>query len=43
MEMNVKWSVILADPFGPEILTRLEIKTRFTSCACTFESSPVGC
>ena len=25
-EMHVKWSVILADRFGPEILTVLEIK-----------------
>ena len=25
-EMHVKWSVILADRFGPEILTMLEIK-----------------
>ena len=25
-EMHVKWSVILADRFGPEILTLLEIK-----------------
>ena len=26
MEMHVKWSVILTDRFGPEILTMLEIK-----------------
>ena len=25
-EMHVKWSVILADRLGPEILTKLEIK-----------------
>ena len=25
-EMHVKWSVILTDRFGPEILTMLEIK-----------------
>ena len=25
-KMHVKWSVILADRFGPEILTLLEIK-----------------
>ena len=26
MEMHVKWLVILADRFGPEILTMLEMK-----------------
>ena len=25
-EMHVKWSVVLTDRFGPEILTMLEIK-----------------
>ena len=32
MEMHVKWSVILADRFGPEILTMLEIKGQVLRC-----------
>ena len=39
-EMHVKWSVILTNRFGPEILNMLEIKGQVLhSCACTFESS----
>ena len=32
MEMHVKWFVTLADPFGPEILTVLEIKGQVLQC-----------
>ena len=32
MEMHVKWSVILADRFGHEILTMLEIKGQVLHC-----------
>ena len=44
-EMHVKWSVILVDRLGPEILTMLE-RTSFASSAFTFEcsnSSHSGC
>ena len=37
-EMHVKWSVVLMDRFGPEILTMLEIKGqvlhRFATVEC---------
>lgn len=31
-EMHVKWSLILADRLGPEILTMLEIKGQVLYC-----------
>ena len=31
-EMHVKWAVILADRFGPEIFTMLEIKGQVLRC-----------
>ena len=38
MEMHVKWSVILGDRLGPEILTMLEIKGQGFVFVVTAES-----
>ena len=40
VEVQVKWSVILMDRFGPDIFSTLQTKrTCFASCACAFKSS----
>ena len=40
-EIHVKWSVVLADRLGPEILTMLEIKGEVLHCVRLHLKVPV--